>query len=145
MDHCHNLQGLNLENITKIESCVGLWDVLSETKSLNHLRIEICAMKPFIETDMCSQHNFAQLALKFINLKQLELMGQCDGQAPCIPDSDESFQAYPVLLAHFPSLVGYVQHTRNAQHTIEIHNRPEMLKTPEMHSTLWTSSLNANI
>ena len=117
VDHCHNLQRLNLDNITKMESCVGLWEVLSETKSLNHLRIEICTMKPFIETDMCSQHNFAQLALKFINLKQLELMGQCDGQAPCIPDSDESLQAYPVLLAHFPSLVGYVQHTRNAQHT----------------------------
>ena len=34
VDHCHNLQGINLENVLamQIENCMELWKVLSEIK-----------------------------------------------------------------------------------------------------------------
>ena len=71
VDQCHNLQGVNLEDayVTKIENCIELWEVLSETKILKHLRIEMCAMKSFIDIDVRSQHNIVQLALKLVHLK----------------------------------------------------------------------------
>ena len=117
VDHCHNLQGLNLENVhmkkrrrlgsyeALNENCMELWEVLSEIKMLNHLRIEMCTMKPFMEIDVCSQHSFVELALKFVHLKQLDLMESDDDQTTCVFFSDGSLQGYPVLLSHFPSLV----------------------------------------
>ena len=117
VDHCHNLQGLNLENVhikkrwclglceALNENCMELWEVLSEIKMLNHLRIEMCTMKPFMEVDVCSQHSFVELALKFVHLKQIELMESYDEQTTCTFLSDGSLQGYPVLLSHFPSLV----------------------------------------
>ena len=68
VDHCHNLQGINLKDVhvTKTENCS--YGTVGITEMLNHLRIEICTMKPFIETDACSQRSFVQLALKFMHL-----------------------------------------------------------------------------
>ena len=131
VDQCHNLQGVNLEDVhvTKIENCIKLWKILSETKILNHLRIEMCAMKTFIEIDVCSQHSIVQLALKFIHLKHLELMDNHYGPAPCMPFNDESHKGYPVLLSHFPSLVAVLQRFKLL---------PLLLR-------LWTSSLNVSI
>ena len=124
VDHCHNLRGLNLENVhikkrwclglceALNENCMELWEVLSEIKMLNHLRIEMCTMKPFMEIDVCSQHSFVELALKFVHLKQIELMESYDEQTPCIYFFDGSPQAYPLLLSHFPSLVSLYAETR---------------------------------
>ena len=89
----------------QIENCMELWKVLSEIKMLNHLRIEMCTMKPFIETDMCSQHSFVQLALKFVNLEQLELMENDNSGAPFVHFNNESQQNYTVFLSYSPSLV----------------------------------------
>ena len=124
VDHCHNLRGLNLENVhikkrwclglceALNENCMELWEVLSEIKMLNHLRIEMCTMKPFMEVDVCSQHSFVELALKFVHLKQVDLMESYDDQTTCIFFSDGSLQGYPVLLSHFPSLVCLYVETR---------------------------------
>ena len=107
--HCHNLQGVNLGGAygVKIENCLELWKLLSEIKMLSHLRIQICTIESFI--DVCSQHNLAQLALKFVRLKQLELLKDDFGQHLQYTDeldrSDESPQSYVVFLSHLPSLV----------------------------------------
>ena len=107
VDHCHKLQGINLENIhvTKIQNCMELWEVLSEIKMLNHLRIEMCTMKSFIEITVRSQHGSVQLALKFVHLKRLELMFNDNRETPCIPSNDDLHHACPMLLSQFPSLV----------------------------------------
>ena len=57
---------MNLVNVhvPEIKNYMELWELLSE----------MCTMKPFIETDVCSQHSFVQLALKFVRIQQLELM-----------------------------------------------------------------------
>ena len=114
VDHCHNLQGINLKDVhvTQIENCMELWQVLSEIKMLNYLRMEMCTMKPFMEIDVCSQHSFVQLALKFVHLEQLELMDNDNRRAPCLHFSNESHQNYPVFLSYLPSLVCCFAKTR---------------------------------
>ena len=126
VDHCHNLQAVNLEgvHVTKIENCIKFWEVLSKIKMLNHLRIEMCAMKPFIEIDICSQHSFVQLACKFIHLKQLELMFRDD---PCKPFSGKSNQVY-LVLSHFPSLACCFAETRTMNTAVDIITNCKYLK-----------------
>ena len=92
VDHCHNLQGVNLEQVNFKGNCQELWELLSEIKTLNHLRIEIDTMY------VRSQHSFVELAHKFVCLKQLELA--CHYSV--------TFEAPPsavVFLSHLPSLV----------------------------------------
>ena len=62
-------------------------------------------MKPFIETDVYSHHNFVQLALKFVNLEQLDLMENDNSGAPFVHFNNESQQSYTVFLSYLPSLV----------------------------------------
>ena len=115
VDRCHNLQGINLENVhvAEVENCMELWEVLSEIKMLNLLRIELCIMKPFIEADVCSQYSFLQLALKFVHLEQLELMDNDNREAPCLHFSDKSNPGYTVFLSYLPSLVAcYLENPR---------------------------------
>ena len=45
---------ISARKLTQIENCMELWKVLSEIEMLSYLRIEMCTMKPFIETDVCS-------------------------------------------------------------------------------------------
>ena len=113
VDHCHNLQGMNLEQVncgTNKENRQELWELLSEIKMLNHLRIDIATMDVTdvdidtdidttdVTMDVHSQHRLVELAHKFVCLKQLELASQYD----------VTFGAPPravVFLSHLPSLV----------------------------------------
>ena len=126
VDHCHNLQGINLDDIhdPNIQSCVGLWKVLSEIKTLDHLRIESCTIKYFMVIDASSQHSFVQLAVKFVCLKQLELMSNDDYPNLC---GLKSHQACPVL-SHFPSLACCFALTKTATSIVDITAKCKHLK-----------------
>ena len=140
VDHCHNLQAVNLEgvHVTKIENCIKLWEVLSEIKMLSHLRIVVCTMNPLTEIDVCSRDSFVQLAHKFICLKQLELMFD---EAACKPFGDESWQAYPVLLSHFPSLVCCFAQTTTITTSVDIIKNCKYLKRFKCHCSFGIQSL----
>ena len=137
--HCHKLQAINLENIhvTKIQNCMELWELLSEIKMLNHLRIEMCTMKSFIEIVVCSQHSIVKLALKFMHLKRLELMFNDDREAPCIPSKDDLHQAYPVLLSQFPSLVCCFVENRIGTIVVDMITKCKHLKYFKYNCNCW--------
>ena len=121
-----------------MENCVKLWEVLSEIKMLNHLRIDVCTMNPLTEIDVFSRDSFVQLALKFICLKELELMFN---EVTCKPFGDESRQAYPVLLSHFPSLVCCFAQTRTISTAVDIIKNCKYLKRFKCRGRLGKKSL----
>ena len=142
VDHCHNLQGVNLEGIhaATIQNCIELWEVLSEIKMLNHLRIELCT---FMGTEVCSQQSLYQLALKFACLKQLELMDSSDDYVvplpPCLLISNELHQACLVFLSHLPSLVSCFAETDTVKAVVDIITKCKHLKYFKYH---WTPYYN---
>ena len=107
VDTCRNLQGLNLILIpvSRIESCLLLWELLSSIKKLTHLGIDLC-MLIHINNNCYNAADKDKLICMLENcdsLKALEVMQDLDWTVHEVPVND-------LLLGHFPSLM-YVRIT----------------------------------
>ena len=102
VDACQNLQGLSLVGIqvSLVESCLLLWELLSSIKKLTHLAIDLCML---IQASNCDGADRQRLIGMFRNcdrLKALEIIQiwhctECNN----VPDVED------LLFCHFPSLV----------------------------------------
>ena len=105
VNQCHRLQGLYLNrvHVTGVQKCIALWELLSEIKMLNRLKVQSCTMEPFGKKDTYTQHSFLKLIQKFVHLKYLQL--SYNEHDTCSSCQYASYEAYPQLLAHFPVLI----------------------------------------
>ena len=102
VDTCQNLQGLNLILIpvSRVESYLQLWELLSSIKKLTHLAIDLC-MLIHINNNCYNAADKDKLICMLRNcdsLKALEVMQDLDWKVREVPVND-------LLLGHFPSLV----------------------------------------
>ena len=98
--HCHNLQGLNILDISvaELENQIQLWEILSSMQ-LTHLAVDFCIISPIAGNT--NKENLICLYEKCVNLLALEYwhrIGFCEACSKA-PVSDCS------LLSHFPSLL----------------------------------------
>ena len=100
-NHCHDLRGLSLMHISSsfIESCMGLWEILSHM-NLTHLVIDVCVFQPVIDGNLREQQ-LIDLYQKCSSLQALQLASPlahvlCHVCAEC----DVKWS----LLSHFPVL-----------------------------------------
>ena len=104
--HCHDLRGLNLRCISAsdMESCIGLWQVLSDMR-LTHLVIDVCASQPVSVIDgkydsICEQQMIS-LFQKCSNLQALQIDSYyCDGICELCYFCEVKWP----LLSYFPTL-----------------------------------------
>jgi len=101
-DHCKNLRGLNLLDISvlEVESCVQLWKILVDMR-LTYLAIEVCVLIPRKRYKHIKV-TFAALYQKCFNLKALEFGYQFTCEE-CRLLADR--QGELLLLSNFTSLV----------------------------------------
>jgi len=99
-NHCHDLQGLNILgiSITKLESQIRLWEILSDVK-LTHLGLDFCNIS-LCKENVVYQDMMIKLYQKCSNLLALESVCNIFSCGDCklsnVKDS--------LLLSHFPSL-----------------------------------------
>ena len=90
---CQNLEGINLTKISvsRVESHVLLWELLSSLKKLTHLAIDLCLMK----ANDANRQKLIDMFISCQSLKALEI--HCDyGCAEC--------KTGDFLFSYFPSL-----------------------------------------
>ena len=90
---CQNLEGINLTKIlvSRVESLVLLWELLSSLKKLTHLSIDLCLMESY---DTNKQKLIINTFKTFRCLKALEITHNC---RRCTNVTDFFFSYFPSL------------------------------------------------
>ena len=93
---CQNLEGLNLTgvSVSRVESYVLLWELLSSLKRLTHLAIDLCLVKP----DNTNKEKLISMFKSCQSLKALEISrDHIKGCMHCTFTTDFWFSYFPSL------------------------------------------------